>query len=248
LRRGREMAEEEEKGQSAQIRERLLGLTEEEDIRSASKELAGAGFNAGTIRNVISDMRKRSELPPKNGDKATTALEVVYPSKVGKGEFIPPELALRGIQLEDGNYRKGFTDGMAVLILAARYNQMLAAGQAEILSNQLKIMEESRKGSAEAAREAAGVAAASVGAQLMPEIQALKSHMVAQAPNPMASLMMTLMEPAFRQAAQQIAGLFVKTQPVTPQAEQPGQPSQQQPAQPWTPPNVEIHRREELQE
>jgi len=240
----------EEKSKTEQVRQRLLGLTDEEDIRNTSKQLVEEGFNAGTVRNVISDMRRKGELPPKNGDTASTSLQVSYPSKVAKGDLIPPEVALRGIQLEDGIYRKGFTDGMSVLILAARYNQVLAASQAEILTNQLKIMEESRKGSAEVAQEAAARAAAGVGAQIMPEVDALKTLVASQGgANPAAALMMTLMEPAFRQAAQQLGRLFGGTQPGG--AAQPGGAGQSETGeQPggWKPPNVEVHRRDELEE
>ena len=93
--------------------------------------------------------------------------------KIGAKDMIPPEQALRDIRLQDGDYKLGFIDGMGVLIMASRYNTLLATSQAELLTNQLKIMEESRKGSAEVAQEAAAKAAASVGAQIMPEVEAI---------------------------------------------------------------------------
>ena len=133
--------------------------------------------------------------------------------KIGAKDMIPPEQALRDIRLQDGDYKLGFVDGMGLLIMAARYNQLLGASQAEVLSNQIKIMEESRKGTAEVAQEAAARAAASVGAQIMPEVEALKTQIATSGQDPMASMMMTLMMPSMQQAAQQLAGLFTKTQP-----------------------------------
>jgi len=165
--------------------------------------------------------------------------------KIGAKDMIPPEQALREIRLQDGDYKLGFVDGMGVLIMAARYNQILAASQAEILSNQLKIMEESRKGSAEIAQEAAARAAASVGAEVLPKIDALQAQILAQGQNPMASLMMSMMAPSFQMAGQQFAKLFGATQPgAQPQAGG-GQESPQQ--QQWSPPNIEYVSREELE-
>ena len=161
--------------------------------------------------------------------------------KIGAKDMIPPEQALREIRLQDGDYKLGFIDGMGTLIMAARYNQILAASQAETLSNQLKIMEESRKGSAEVAQEAAARAAASVGAEILPRIDALQAQIAGQGQNPMASMMMTLMMPSMQQAAQQLAKLFGGTQPGT------GQPEtgagQQPPVS--NPPNIEEHSIEE---
>jgi len=246
----------EDQGVKERIKAQLLEATNDDDLRRIRQDLKDRGEKPGSIDACVSELRRKGHL---NFGKGGGEL---YPIKIGKGELIPPELALRGIQLEDGTYRKGFTDGMAVLILAARYSQLLAASQAEVLTNQLRIMEEGRKGSAEVAQEAAARAAAGMASQIMPEIQALKGQIVAQNPNPMAGLMVTLMEPAFKQAAQQIAGMFMGTQLGTPQAGQPqadqaGQPqadqagqsrSQQPGPQAFVPPNVEIHRREELGE
>ena len=151
--------------------------------------------------------------------------------KLGPKEIVPPEEALRHIRLQDGDYKSGFIDGMGTLIMAARYNQLLAASQAEVLSSQLRIMEEARKGSAEAAQEAAARAAAQVGAEVLPKLDALQAQVGAQSPNPMSGLMMTLMQPVFQQTAQQLAQLFGSL--YMPQSAPGGQVSQGQP------PNIE---------
>ena len=204
------------------------------------------GFKKSTVYKVC------PVRPVKRGNDKP--LEVRKPGyalmKIGSKDMIPPEQALRDIRLQDGDYKLGFVDGMGLLIMAARYNQLLAAGQAEVLSNQLKIMEESRKGSAEVAQEAAMRAAAGVGAQIMPEVEALKTQLAASGENPMATMMTTLMMPSFQKAGQQMAQLFMKTRPGV-QPEQPVQPeteSGQQPPPPGNLPNVEEHSRAEFEE
>jgi len=169
--------------------------------------------------------------------------------KIGGKDVIPPEAVLEVIHLPSNGqdvqtWRQGVLDGVGLMLLGARYAQLTSAAQAEILTNQIKIMEESRKGSIDAAREAAMQAAAQVGAQVLPRIDQLSAQ-VSGGENPMAGLMMTLMQPAFQQAAQQLARLFGATQ----MPGMPGQQSQEQPpaqveAQPqaeqpaWSPPNI----------
>lgn len=199
--------------------------------RQLEKEL---GFPKATVYTTL-PVKPEAEPP---GGKAVPQTKGHDLMKIGTKEMIPPEQALRDIRLQDGDYKLGFVDGMGTLIMAARYNQILAASQAEVLSNQLKIMEESRKGSAEVAQEAAARAAASVGAQIMPEVEAIKTQIMAQGGNPMASMMMTLMMPSMQQAAQKMAGLFGATQPGA--TGQPGTGGDQQPPQ-QTAPNIEEH-------
>ncbi|MBA7506507.1 hypothetical protein ES706_05198 [subsurface metagenome] len=207
-----------DKGKREAIKERLWGLTEEEDIQNERAELIKE-YDRSTVDHVIGEMRKRGDLPEKPGKSLTRTQGGFYPIKVGKGEIIAPEAALRDIRLQDGDYKLGFVDGMGVLIMAARYNQILAASQAEVLSNQLKIMEESRKGSAEVAQEAAARAAALVGAQIMPEVEALKNQITASSPNPMMSMFTTAMQPYLGQVIGNVMGMFQPRQPA-----QPGQP------------------------
>lgn len=216
-------------------------LDEGEKIR----QLHALGFSRRQLVNelgfpkatVYTTLPVKPETEPASGNKAVQQPKGHELMKIGAKDMIPPEQALRDIRLQDGEYKMGFVDGMGTLIMAARYNQILAASQAEVLSNQLKIMEESRKGSAEIAQEAAARAAASVGAQIMPEVEAIKTQIMSQGQNPMASMMMTLMMPSLQQAAQQFARLFGATQPGA--ATQTG--GEQTPQQSWTPPTIEEH-------
>ena len=80
--------------------------------------------------------------------------------KLGSKDVIPPEAVLDVLRLpQDGEavevWRRGVLDGVGILLLGARYAQLTAAGQAEIVKNQLDIMREAKEGSKDIAREAA---------------------------------------------------------------------------------------------
>lgn len=204
--------------------------------RQLEKEL---GFPKATVYTTL-PVKPEAEPPGGKAVKQTKGQELM---KIGAKDMIPPEQALREIRLQDGEYKLGFVDGMGVLIMAARYNQILAASQAETLTNQLKIMEEARKGSAEVAQEAAARAAAGVGAQIMPEVEALKNQMMAQSPNPVLTMLMTAMTPYLQQSLGQVFGAM---QPGGGQPQPGGQPGtgggQQPPGQAaFNPPNIEEH-------
>ncbi|GAI50774.1 unnamed protein product, partial [marine sediment metagenome] len=188
--------------------------------RQLEKEL---GFPKATVYTAL-PVKPEAESPSGKAGQQTKGHELM---RIGSKEMIPPEQALRDIRLQDGDYKLGFIDGMGTLIMAARYNQILAASQAETLSNQLKIMEEARKGSAEVAEEAAMRAAAGVGAQIMPEVEALKNQMIASSPNPIMSMFAQTMQPLLGQVMGNMMTMFQPRQPA-----QPGQPGVQPPTPP----------------
>ena len=81
-------------------------------------------------------------------------------TKLGSKDVIPPEAVLEMIHLPQNGeavevWRRGVMDGVGMLLLGARYSQLTAAGQAEIVKNQLDIMREAKEGNKEIAREAA---------------------------------------------------------------------------------------------
>lgn len=222
------------------VKDRIMELLDKRYKRN--QLINDFGFAPSTVDTVIREYKEKhgGEIPAERSPAASEGkFEVV---KMDTKQIVPPEQALRGIRLQDGDYREGFIDGMGLLILASRYNQVLAASQAETLTNQIKIMEESRKGSAEVAQEAARIAAASVGAQIMPRIDQVAAQVAGGGENPMASMMMTLMMPSMQQAAQQLAKLFGATQPgATDQPETVG--GQQTPQS-----NIEEHSIEEWED
>jgi hypothetical protein len=84
--------------------------------------------------------------------------------KLGAKDVIPPEAVLEVLHLpRNGDavevWRRGVLDGVGILLLGARYSQLTAAGQAEIVKNQLDIMREAKDSSKDIAQEAAHQAA-----------------------------------------------------------------------------------------
>jgi len=80
--------------------------------------------------------------------------------KLGSKDVIPPEAVLDVLHLpRNGDavevWRRGVLDGVGMLLLGARYAQLTAAGQAEIVKNQLDIMREAKESSKDIAQEAA---------------------------------------------------------------------------------------------
>lgn len=160
------------------------------------KQLVAAGFSESTVRKAMKRLSANnpgsnaSDNNTVNKQDTPSAAPNALPVKIGPKDMIPPEAALQHIRLQDGDYKKGFTDGMAVLILAARYNQILAGAQAEATESQLKILREVKSASDEVAQQAAQEAAAGVAAYFERE-----KPWLAASPNPMASMTVELMKP-----------------------------------------------------
>lgn len=92
-----------------------------------------------------------------NGAAGKTRQEML---KLGSKDVIPPEAVLEVIHLpRNGDavevWRRGVLDGVGMLLLGARYAQLTAAGQAEIVKSQLDIMQEAKESSRDIAHEAA---------------------------------------------------------------------------------------------
>jgi len=222
-----------DEGVRARITRRVLEATSEADLKLIRQELKEAGEKQGSIDAVVSELRKKGHL------KFDGAAGSFYPVKIGKSEIIPPEQALAHIRLQDGDYKLGFVDGMGVLIMAARYNQLLAASQAEVLANQLRIMEESRKGSADIAQE---TAERTIGSVLPQILEAVKQAAVASSPNPFATMMSQAMQPLLQQTMGNLMRAFTP-QPGQPQPGQPDtqpQPGQQPQSQVQPQPGVQM--------
>ena len=186
-----------EKPREQSTKDRIIGLLRKGYARS--QLIADFNFAERTVDSAIKAYRElRCDDPGSitNDNNAAYhqnpsrgSLEAL-PVKIGAKDMIPPEVALEHIRLQDGDYKKGFTDGMAVLILAARYNQILAGAQAEATESQLKILREVKGVSDEVAQQAAQEAAAGVAAYFERE-----KPWLAASPNPMASMMVELMKP-----------------------------------------------------
>jgi len=167
-----------------------------------------------------------------NGGKSGTAARTKAQElmKIGSKDMIPPEQALRDIRLQDGDYKLGFVDGMGIMIMAARYNQILAASQAEVIKSQVDIMREAKEGTKEIASQAAMAAAMGVANQLSPELQSIKATMSGQSDNPFARMlsMMQSMQMMMQMFGMPMSGMM------------PGGPhgSALGTQQPWQPPPI----------
>lgn len=196
----------EEDGYGVQIRELL-------EEGHTGKQIIEMGFSKST---VIQEARK---FVKKNGGtimggkgSGTGNGQSMFPVKLGKGDSIPIEAELDGIRLQDGEYKLGFTDGMRVIILGAKLNQMLIAGLSETTSSQLALLKEAKTDEKGVAQEAV--------LEMLPHFaEMMKETARASSPNPMASLMSRILEGPITQA---MSGMFKMFPGMTPQA-QPGQ-------------------------
>ena len=127
------------------------------------KQIIDLGFKRRTAYHYAK-LRVKPENEPASGSD-TTALgsngkgrhEMI---KLGSKDVIPPEAVMEVLHLpQNGDavevWRRGVLDGVGILLLGARYSQLTAAGQAEIVKNQLDIMREAKDSNKDIARQAA---------------------------------------------------------------------------------------------
>jgi len=127
------------------------------------KQIIDLGFKRRTAYHYAK-LRVKPENEPASGND-TTALgsngrvrhEMI---KIGSKDVIPPEAVMEVLHLpQNGDavevWRRGVLDGVGILLLGARYSQLTAAGQAEIVKNQLDIMREAKDSNKDIARQAA---------------------------------------------------------------------------------------------
>lgn len=209
------------------------------------RELYKLGFSRKQLESefsfpkstVYQTLPVKPENKPDNGKavKQTKGHELM---KIGSKDMIPPEQALRDIRLQDGDYKLGFVDGMGTLIMAARYNQILAASQAEIIKGQIDIMREAKEGTKEIAGQAAYQAGAEIARAITPELQAIKSAVSGQSGDPISKMV------SMMQSAQQMMGMFgMPMGMMGPPGQPPGPPQQ-----PWEPPPIKRHKLSEFEE
>ncbi len=131
------------------------------------KQIIDLGFKRRTVYHYAKKRVKPENEPTSGNDTAAVgqASKGKYDMmKLGSKDVIPPEAVLEVIRLpQDGEavevWRRGVMDGVGMLLLGARYSQLTAAGQAEVVKNQLDILREAKEGNKEIAREAAQQAA-----------------------------------------------------------------------------------------
>lgn len=126
------------------------------------KQIIDLGFNRRTAYHYAKQRTKPENPSPQAGDQTNetggkTRQEII---KLGAKDTIPPEAVLEVIHLpQNGDavevWRRGVLDGVGMLLLGARYAQLTAAGQAEIVKSQLDVMQEAKDSGRDIAHEAA---------------------------------------------------------------------------------------------
>ena len=158
--------------------------------------------------------------------------------KLGARDVIPPEAVLEVLHLpRNGDavevWRRGVLDGVGILLLGARYAQLTAAGQADIVKSQLDIMREAKESNKDIAMEAArqvGDQFGQVSMQHNQQILAALNNLAASQgrpaeADPWQAMAARLTEPMFAQAMQMLSASLFKAVP------QPGMGQQPAPAQ-----------------
>src|SRR3990170_358110 len=196
------------------------------------KQIIALGFKRRTVYHYAK-MRVKPENEPTSGSDTVTIGQVSKGKydmmKLGSKDVIPPEAILDVLHLpQNGDavevWRRGVLDGVGILLLGARYAQLTASGQAEIVKNQLDIMREAKSDSKEVARAAAEEAAWRVGQQVQ---EVARQAAKPESPNPMATMFTQAVQPYFSQALGQMFGMFGAPGGMMPPPA--GQPGQAQP-------------------
>ena len=161
------MAENDE-GRLDYVRRRLAEAQTNEDVEHIEQELVDVEkIPRGTVSRVKSDMRKNGELPPTDSGASLVSLKRQFPQRLGRYDVLTPEAVLQELRLQDGDYKVGFVDGIAMLLLAARLNQELATTQAQAMTPMIQMLQALREEERVAAEKSKASAseAASIAAQ-----------------------------------------------------------------------------------
>ena len=223
------------------------GIDEKEEINRlldegySVKQIIDLGFKRRTAYHYAKK-RVKPENEPTSGSDTVTIGQVSKGKydmmKLGSKDVIPPEAILDVLHLpQNGDavevWRRGVLDGVGILLLGARYSQLTAAGQTEIVKNQLDILREAKSDSKEVAHAAAEEAAWRVGQQVQ---EVARQAAKPESPNPMATMFTQAVQPYFSQALGKMFGMFggfgAPGGMMQPPAGQPGQtqPSGAQPS------------------
>jgi hypothetical protein len=133
-------------GRKDYIRRRFLEATAPEDIDRIRHELiVDEEIPRGTVDTVKNEMKKKGELPVVGGETSLVSLKRQFPQRLGRYDVLTPEAVLQELRLQDGEYKIGFVDGIAMLLLAARLNQELATTQAQAMTPMISMLQALRE-------------------------------------------------------------------------------------------------------
>ena len=137
------------------VRRRLAESQTNKDVERIHRELVEIDkIPDGTVRRVKSDMRKNGELPSTDSSSSLVSLKRQFPQRMGRYDVLTPEAVLQELRLQDGDYKIGFVDGIAMLLLAARLNQELATTQAQAMTPMIQMLQTLREEERQAAERA----------------------------------------------------------------------------------------------
>lgn len=132
-----------------------------EDIEAIEDQLIEEGFNRSTIRVIKSKVlgrmqsTKRIKIPTED-----------IPTKLSRRDTIPIERDLMWLTF-DGDYRQGVADGIRLLLIARKYDQMVNMEHIETLKTLTDALKSIKSESDKVAYEAAYEAAKEVGSAVI---------------------------------------------------------------------------------
>ena len=142
-------------GRKAYIRRRFLESVAPEDVDRIRHELiVDEDIPRGTVDTVKNEMKKKGELPMAGDETSLVSMKRQFPQRLGRYDVLTPEAVLQELRLQDGDYKIGFVDGIAMLLLAARLNQELATTQAQAMTPMISMLQALREEERQAAERA----------------------------------------------------------------------------------------------
>jgi hypothetical protein len=138
------------------IRRRFSEAETPEDVKRIRGELLEEDIPQSTVDTIKGEMLKKGQLPKGATETGMATLQRAFPQRLGRYDVLTPEGVLEQLRLQDGEYKVGFTDGIAMLLLAARLNQELAATQAQQMEPMIKMLSAMRQEEKDAAERARG--------------------------------------------------------------------------------------------
>ena len=155
--------QENDEGRMDYVRRRFTEAETPDDIERIRQELiTDESIPRGTVDRVKNDMKKSGDLPQSNAGGSLASIKRQFPQRLGRYDVLTPEAVLEQLRLQDGDYKVGFVDGIAMLLLAARLNQELATTQTEAMTPMIRMLQtlrEEEKDAAERAKSSVGEAA-----------------------------------------------------------------------------------------
>lgn len=135
-----------------------------EDLEAIEDQLIEEGYNRSTIRVIKSKVLNRMQ-----SNKRIKIPTDDIPTKISRRDTIPIERDLMTLTF-DGDYRQGVADGIRLLLIARKYDQMVNNEHIETLKTLTDALRSIKSESDKVAYEAAHEAAREVGSALLSAI------------------------------------------------------------------------------